>query len=150
LGSHLESRLSGCLGATASADSSLQQRGVSAPPAARSRRTVRRRLAALSSLFSHLVDRQIVTANPVREIRRPRVNRKQGTTAAFSPAQARKLLDAPDATTLQGLRDRAILSVGLQVGPIIAVLLFGPRRPIIRHAAGSAHLATQGRRLRRQ
>jgi site-specific recombinase XerD len=80
-------------------------------------RTVRRRLAALSSLFSHLVDRQIVTVNPVREIRRPRVNRKQGTTAAFSPAQARKLLDAPDDSTLQGLRDRAILSVGLQVGP---------------------------------
>lgn len=80
-------------------------------------RTVRRRLAALSSLFSHLVERQIVTTNPVREIRRPRVNRNQGTTAAFSPAQARKLLDVPDATTVQGLRDRAILSVGLQVGP---------------------------------
>ena len=87
----------GCLGSTASADSSLRQRGISAPPAARSRRTVRRRLAALSSLFSHLVDRQIVTANPAHEIRRPRVNRKQGTAAAFSPAQARKLLDAPDA-----------------------------------------------------
>jgi integrase/recombinase XerD len=80
-------------------------------------RTVRRRLAALSSLFSHLVDQHVVHANPVREIRRPRVNRKQGTTAAFSPAQARKLLDAPDAETLQGLRDRAILSIGLQVGP---------------------------------
>jgi integrase len=35
----------------------------------------------------------------------------------FSPAQARRLLDAPDPETLQGLRDRAILSVGLQVGP---------------------------------
>jgi len=80
-------------------------------------RSVRRRLSALSSLFSHLVDQHVVSTNPVREIRRPRVNRKQGTTAAFSPAQARKILDAPDPTTLQGLRDRAILSVGLQVGP---------------------------------
>jgi len=80
-------------------------------------RSVRRRLSALSSLFSHLVDRHIVSTNPVREIRRPRVNRKQGTTAAFSPAQARKILDAPDPITVQGLRDRAILSVGLQVGP---------------------------------
>src|SRR5207302_1717332 len=49
--------------------------------------------------------------------RRPKVNRRQGTTAAFSPGQARALLDAPTTATLQGLRDRAILSVGLQVGP---------------------------------
>ena len=80
-------------------------------------RTVRRRLSALSSLFSHLVDKHVVSVNPVREIKRPRVNRRQGTTAAFSAAQARKLLDAPDPETLQGLRDRAILSVGLQAGP---------------------------------
>jgi site-specific recombinase XerD len=80
-------------------------------------RTVRRRLSALSSLFSHLVHQRAALANPVREIRRPRVNRRQGTTAAFSAAQARKLLNAPDPITLQGLRDRAILSVGLQVGP---------------------------------
>ncbi len=80
-------------------------------------RSVRRRLSALSSLFSHLVDKHVVPSNPVREIRRPRVNRKQGTTHAFSAAQARKLLDAPPEDTLQGLRDRAILSVGLQVGP---------------------------------
>ncbi len=75
-------------------------------------RTVRRRLSALSSLFSHLVDQRAADQNPVREIKRPRVNRKQGTTHAFSSAQARKLLDA-----VHGLRDRAILSVGLQVGP---------------------------------
>lgn len=80
-------------------------------------RTIRRRLSALSSLFSHLVDKRAADFNPVREIRRPRVNRRQGTTAAFSPPQARKLLDAPDAATVQGLRDRAILSVGLQAGP---------------------------------
>lgn len=80
-------------------------------------RTVRRRMSALSSLFSHLVDKHVVDMNPVREIRRPRVNRKQGTTHAFSPTQARKLLDAPREDTIQGLRDRAILSIGLQVGP---------------------------------
>ncbi|MFI5399173.1 MAG: tyrosine-type recombinase/integrase [Candidatus Binatia bacterium] len=80
-------------------------------------RTVRRRLSALSSLFLHLVEKRVADFNPVREIRRPKVNYRQGTTAAFSPAQARKILDAPDPTTVQGLRDRAILSVGFQVGP---------------------------------
>ncbi len=80
-------------------------------------RTIRRRLSSISSLFSHLVAHRAADVNPVREIRRPKVNRRQGTTAAFSPEQARRLLDVPPADTLQGRRDRAILSVGLQVGP---------------------------------
>lgn len=80
-------------------------------------RTIRRRLSALSSLFVHLVTHRVADANPVRDIKRPRVNRRQGTTRAFSPKEARKVLDAPDAAPLLGLRDRAILSVGLQAGP---------------------------------
>jgi site-specific recombinase XerD len=78
--------------------------------------TVRRRLAALSSLFKHLVRHGVATRNPVADVTRPAINREEGSTAAFSKAQARKLLDAPLADTLAGLRDRAILSVGLQVG----------------------------------
>ena len=46
----------------------------------------------------------------------PRWNRDEGATAAFAKAQARKLLDLPSEDTIAGLRDRAILSVGLQVG----------------------------------
>jgi len=80
-------------------------------------RTIRRRLSALSSLFTHLVAHRVVETNPVRDIKRPRVNRRQGTTRAFGVKEARKILDAPDATTFLGLRDRAILSVGLQAGP---------------------------------
>lgn len=79
--------------------------------------TIRRKLAALSSLFAHLVHHQVLRYNPCREIRRPPANRRQGTTPAFSAAEARALLDAPAADTLAGLRDRALLSVGLQAGP---------------------------------
>jgi len=79
-------------------------------------RTIRRRLSALSSLFSHLVTRRLADTNPCREVKRPRVNRTRGETRSFSQKQARALLDAPDVTTLQGLRDRVILSIGLQVG----------------------------------
>src|SRR6266566_4874733 len=43
-------------------------------------------------------------------------DRDEGSTLAFAKAQARKLLDAPAEDTVAGLRDRAILSVGLQVG----------------------------------
>ncbi len=80
-------------------------------------RTIRRRMSSLSSLFAHLIDHRAAEVNPVRDIKRPRVNRRQGTTRAFSTKEARQLLDAPDASTLIGLRDRAILSVGLQAGP---------------------------------
>jgi site-specific recombinase XerD len=78
--------------------------------------TVRRRLAALSSLFAHLVKFGVVEMNPVREVERPAINRREGTTLAFSQKQARSILDAPNPNALLGVRDRAILAVGLQVG----------------------------------
>src|SRR5712691_12023410 len=46
--------------------------------------TVRRRLAALSSLFAHLVKFDVVEMNPVRDVERPAVNRREGMTLAFS------------------------------------------------------------------
>jgi integrase/recombinase XerD len=49
-------------------------------------------------------------------VTRPAINRQAGATLAFSKVQARKLLDLPAEDTIAGLRDRAILSVGLQVG----------------------------------
>jgi integrase/recombinase XerD len=78
--------------------------------------TVRRRLAALSSLFKHLVEHGAASRNPVVNVDRPAINRDEGSTAALSKTEARKLLDAPPSDTLAGLRDRGILSVGLQVG----------------------------------
>ena len=78
--------------------------------------TIRRRLAALSSLYKHLVRHGHAAKNPVGEVERPAINRDEGSTLAFAKAQARKLLDLPAEDTIAGLRDRAILSVGLQVG----------------------------------
>jgi site-specific recombinase XerD len=78
--------------------------------------TIRRRLAALSSLYKHLVRHGHAARNPVGEVERPAINRDEGSTLAFAKAQARKLLDLPAEDTIAGLRDRAILSVGLQVG----------------------------------
>jgi site-specific recombinase XerD len=78
--------------------------------------TIRRRLAALSSLYKHLVRHGYAARNTVGEVERPVINRDEGATLASSKAQARKILDAPAEDTIAGLRDRAILSVGLQVG----------------------------------
>ena len=50
------------------------------------------------------------------EVERPAINRDEGTTLAFSKQDARKLLDLPTLESVEALRDRAILPVGLQVG----------------------------------
>ena len=83
----------------------------------RTPRTVRARLAALSSLFRHLQEQNLMDTNPVEAVKRPELRVRRGETKALSVRQARKILDTPPTDTLQGLRDRAILSVGLQVGP---------------------------------
>ncbi|MFZ2107312.1 MAG: tyrosine-type recombinase/integrase [Roseiarcus sp.] len=72
--------------------------------------TVRHRLAALSSLFEYLCERNAVTHNPVKGVKRPRAESGEGKTPAIGDHQARELLVAPDAEGLKGKRDRAILS----------------------------------------
>lgn len=46
--------------------------------------TIRRRLAALSSLYKHLVRHGHAAKNPVGEVERPTINRDEGSTLAFS------------------------------------------------------------------
>lgn len=78
--------------------------------------TIRRKLAALSSLFDYLCERNAVPLNPVAGIKRPKGNSNEGRTPALGDHQARALLDAPDPTTLKGKRDRAMLAVLLYHG----------------------------------
>ena len=78
--------------------------------------TIRRKLAALSSLFQHLCEANAVTHNPVKGVKRPKAELNEGKTPAIGDGQARALLNAPDPDTLKGKRDRAILSVFLYHG----------------------------------
>jgi site-specific recombinase XerD len=78
--------------------------------------TIRRKLSALSSLFDYLCEKNAVTHNPVRGVKRPVANSNEGSTPALSDAQARRLLDAPPENTLKGVRDRAILATLLYHG----------------------------------
>jgi integrase/recombinase XerD len=77
---------------------------------------VRHRLAALSSLFEYLCDKNAVTHNPVKGVKRPRAESGEGKTPALGDHQARDLLVAPgkdtadDEETIKEKRDRAILS----------------------------------------
>lgn len=79
--------------------------------------TIRRKLAALTSLFDHLLESNAVAnGNPVHGVKRPRIETNEGKTPALGDHQAKALLDAPDVATLKGLRDRAILAVLLYHG----------------------------------
>jgi site-specific recombinase XerD len=79
--------------------------------------TIRRRLAAVSSLFDYLCERNAVLANPVSGVQRPKEGANEGKTPAISDKQARALLDAPLIDSVAGKRDRAILAVFLYHGP---------------------------------
>jgi site-specific recombinase XerD len=78
--------------------------------------TIRRKLAALSSLFEYLCEHNAVMHNPVKGVKRPKVESYEGKTPALGDHQARALLNAPDAETLKGKRDRAMLSTLLYHG----------------------------------
>lgn len=72
--------------------------------------TIRHRLSALSSLFEYLCEKNAVTHNPVKGVKRPPVESYEGKTPALGDHQARALLDAPYNLSLKGKRDRALLA----------------------------------------
>ncbi len=78
--------------------------------------SIRRKLAALSSLFDYLCEQNAVLLNPVDGVKRPKANNNEGLTPALGNAQARALLNAPPADTIKGKRDRAVLATLLYHG----------------------------------
>ena len=78
--------------------------------------TVRRKLAALSSLFEYLCEQNSVPTNPIKGVKRPKVESYEGKTPALGDAQARNLLKLPVGDDLKSRRDRALLSLLLHHG----------------------------------
>lgn len=107
--------------------------------------TIRRKLAALASLYEYLCNNNAVTHNPVKGVKRPSVDSYEGKTPALGDAQARALLDAPPADTLKGKRDRAILSVllyhGLRREELTKLLV----KDFNQERRGVPHLRVQGK-----
>jgi len=63
--------------------------------------------------FTHA---RIIRYVEVHDLKRPKVESYEGKTPALGDHQARALLQAPDAKTLKGKRDRAMLSTLLYRG----------------------------------
>ena len=87
--------------------------------------TVKQHLAAIRMLFDWLVTGQVVATNPAHAVRGPKHVVKTGKTTVLTGEQARELLDSIDASTLVGLRDRALISVMTfafaRIGAVVAM-----------------------------
>ena len=106
--------------------------------------TIRRKLAALSSLFESLCEANAIQGNPVDGVKRPKNDSHEGKTPAIGDGQARALLAAPDVSTLQGLRDRAMLATllyhGLRRAELCALRLID-----LQDRRGVRHLQVHGK-----
>ena len=107
--------------------------------------SIRRKLAALASLYDYLCESNAVTHNPVRGVKRPKAETSEGKTPALGDAQARRLLDAPPGDTLKGKRDRAILSVLLYHGLRREELTKLRVKDFSQERRGIPHLRVQGK-----
>jgi site-specific recombinase XerD len=76
-----------------------------------SKPTTKRKLAAIRMMFDYLVTGGILPFNPASSVRGPKYTTKRGKTPVLSAEQARELIESIDATTLVGLRDRALIGV---------------------------------------
>jgi len=107
--------------------------------------TIRHRLAALSSLFQYLCDKNAVTHNPVKGVKRPKTETDEGKTPAIADHQARKLLVAPAEKSLKGVRDRAILATLLYHALRRDELCKLSVRDFIHERGGVRHLRVSGK-----
>lgn len=73
-------------------------------------RTINNRLSAISSLFNHLIDKQVVKINVAQGVKRMKINSDRVEAKVLTPEEVRKMLNCPDPFKKQGLRDKAILS----------------------------------------
>jgi integrase/recombinase XerD len=69
------------------------------------------RLTVLRLLFAFLVRRQLLIADPARELELPRVPRRGLPYGLPTPAEMERLLSAPDVSTPLGIRLRAMMEV---------------------------------------
>jgi site-specific recombinase XerD len=73
--------------------------------------TIKQHLAAIRMLFDWLVIGQIMDVNPAHAVRGPKHVVTKGRTPVLNREEARALLSSIDASTLTGLRDRALIGI---------------------------------------
>ncbi len=88
-----------------------------------SKRSVARKVSALHAFFGYLVRHGHIETDPTEGIRAPR--RDKPLPRTVSEEQLNRLIEAPDTSSPEGLRDRAILEVlyatGLRVSELLSL-----------------------------
>jgi site-specific recombinase XerD len=110
--------------------------------------SVKQHLAAIRMLFDYLVTGGILRVNPAASVKGPKVVISKGKTPILSAAETRLLLDSIDATTIVGLRDRALIAlmvhtfarIGATLKMRVADVRLSDRRYWVRlHEKGGRH-----------
>lgn len=84
-------------------------------------RSLQRFLSCVRSFCRYLVDEGVLADDPTAQIRGPRKNRRLPNTP--TPGDLNRLLEQPDASSLRGLRDRAMLSLSYAAGLRVSELV---------------------------
>jgi len=79
--------------------------------AGKSKRSVKQYLATIRKLFDWLIVGQICSINPAQAVEGPKISARKGSTPYLDETTASEFLKSIDATTLVGLRDRALVAL---------------------------------------
>jgi integrase/recombinase XerD len=84
--------------------------------------TINNRLAALSSLFKHLIEKQEVKLNPVYGVTRMKKDYTKVQSRALSDMEVKAMMEKIDESTITGLRDKVILSILFNLGARVGTI----------------------------
>lgn len=83
--------------------------------------SIARKLSAIRSFYRYLVREGVLASNPIEKAVSPKLDRR--LPSFLTPDEVERLLNAPDLSTPQGLRDRALLELlyasGLRVSELV-------------------------------
>lgn len=88
----------------------------------RSSSTINTRLATLSSIYKHLIEKQVLQINPVYGVKRMRKEYRKVKTRKLSKVEASKLISQADESTLRGMRNKAILTIFFNLGTRVGTI----------------------------
>ncbi len=83
--------------------------------------SIARKLSAIRSFYRYLLREKIISTNPVATTSSPKLDKR--LPSFLTPQETVRLLEAPDLSTPQGLRDRALMELlyaaGLRVSELV-------------------------------
>lgn len=87
--------------------------------------SIARKLSAIRSFYRYLVREKIIEANPIERVSSPKLDKRLPSFLTLD--EVKRLLEAPDLSTPQGQRDRALLELlyasGLRVSELVSLEL---------------------------